>query len=54
MPLKRFKLLEEAEKKRASFKIFLCSALIGASFGLLTRLVFLSPFTNEIFVRAHG
>ena len=52
MPLKQFKLLEEAEKKRASFKIFLCSALIGASFGLLARLIFLSPFTCEIIVVA--
>lgn len=48
MPVKRFELSKEAEKRRAGFKLFFCSALIGASFGLLVRLFVLTQFTQEI------
>lgn len=47
MPLKQFELSKEARKKRASFKVFLCSALVGTSAGLLTRLFGSLPLALE-------
>jgi hypothetical protein len=47
MPLKQFELSKEARKRRASFKVFFCSALLGTSAGLLTRLFGSSPLALE-------
>jgi hypothetical protein len=49
MPLKQFELSKEARKKRASFKVFLCSAVLGISAGLLTRLSGSLPLALETY-----
>ena len=46
MPVKPFELSKQARKRRADFRIFICSALIGMSLGILATLLGSPSFTQ--------
>ena len=54
MPLRPFELSKQARRRRRDFKVFICSALIGTSLGILVSLLVSFPFTKPVLYEIAG